>query len=182
MNIEDCIEIGKIIKTIGFKGEVTVLLHIPVSKKSFAEKIIFLKLNNRLVPFFIKYIRIVNNSATLAIDGKDTEKKVSEFLKTEIYLPAATLVLSAEKKAFGSELIGFSVNDKKLGNIGEIREVLDFPQQKILQIIHPNGKEILLPLIENFILKTNRKEKILEIEAPEGLVEMYLNPDSEKQN
>ena len=182
MNFEDCILIGKITKTTGFKGELILQFNTSVSKKSFSEKFVFLNLNNRLVPFFIKNIRIINNSASVLLEGIESEKKASEYLKTEIYLQKISLVLLSKDTNDKDVLIGFQLNDVKLGNIGTVTEILDFPQQKILQILHPNGKEILLPFIEKFILKRNSKEKILEIEAPEGLIEMYLNPNSEKQN
>jgi 16S rRNA processing protein RimM len=37
-----------------------------------------------------------------------------------------------------------------------------------------NEKEILIPLVDEVILKVDRKKKELHIRAPEGLIDIYL--------
>ena len=36
------------------------------------------------------------------------------------------------------------------------------------------GKEILIPLHDNFLKEVNRKEKKIIVETPEGLIDLYM--------
>jgi 16S rRNA processing protein RimM len=76
-------------------------------------------------------------------------------------------------KFYFHEVIGFTVLDKNHGNIGIITSILDLPQQSLMQIQH-GSKEILIPLVDKVLLKVNRSKKELHIQAPEGLIEIYI--------
>ena len=59
---------------------------------------------------------------------------------------------------------------------------MDFPQQAIFKI--KNGAfEILVPARNEFIVRIDRDKKHLEIEAPEGLIDIYTSnkPDEEEE-
>jgi 16S rRNA processing protein RimM len=73
---------------------------------------------------------------------------------------------------YDHEIINFSVIDKKEGKIGIVEQVIDLPSNPLLQIID-GEKEVLVPLIPGLVTHVNRKEKILEINTPEGLLELY---------
>ena len=70
-------------------------------------------------------------------------------------------------------MAGFTVIDSIKGNIGTLVKVMDLPRQALLQIAS-GEKEILIPLLDEVILKVDRKKKVLHILAPEGLIEFYL--------
>ena len=40
--------------------------------------------------------------------------------------------------------------------------------------IDKNGTEILIPLIDDFIIALDREKKSITLETPEGLVDLYL--------
>ena len=52
--------------------------------------------------------------------------------------------------------------------------MLEYPTQAVIQVMH-DGKEILIPIHDDIIQKVNKKAKTLNINAPEGLIDMYLN-------
>jgi len=39
---------------------------------------------------------------------------------------------------------------------------------------HPSGKELLLPVTDEVIVLVDRTQKTIEVNAPEGLIELYL--------
>ena len=51
---------------------------------------------------------------------------------------------------------------------------MEAPAQDVFEISHPNGKEIMVPVLANFIEKIDRKNKVLRLDAPEGLIDFYL--------
>ena len=42
-------------------------------------------------------------------------------------------------------------------------------------LVKSGEKEILVPLRDEILLKVIRSKKMLEIDAPEGLIDLYLN-------
>jgi len=92
----------------------------------------------------------------------------------EIYLPLDMLPPLKGNKFYFHEVINFEVEDKTKGIIGKINQVLDYPQQAILEIVDDLQNEILIPITDHIILDVNRKDKKIFIDAPEGLIDLYL--------
>jgi 16S rRNA processing protein RimM len=76
-------------------------------------------------------------------------------------------------KFYFHEIIGFGVIDQEKGDIGTITAVYENAPQPLLSI-DCEGKEILLPIIDEIIINVNREERIMEVKSPEGLIDLYL--------
>ena len=72
------------------------------------------------------------------------------------------------------EVIGFKVTDKLFGDVGILKGVNDSTPQALFEI-ERDGKEILVPVNDDFIDKLDKPNKILHLDVPEGLIEMYLD-------
>jgi 16S rRNA processing protein RimM len=70
-------------------------------------------------------------------------------------------------------VVGYKVIDAHYGEVGILEAVIDFQVNPLIQILN-NGAEVLIPLREGLVKKLDRKNKIMNIEAPEGLIELYL--------
>ena len=77
-------------------------------------------------------------------------------------------------KFYFHEIIGYKAIDTEEGEIGTIEAVLDGNAQDIFQIKR-GKKEILIPIVDDFLLEVNREKKEILLNAPEGLIEFYLN-------
>ena len=73
------------------------------------------------------------------------------------------------------EFIGYAIIDTKLGNIGNIADVDEKTDNAIIKVIHPTGVEIILPFNDDFIIEIDDDLKTIEFNAPEGLINMYLD-------
>ena len=70
-------------------------------------------------------------------------------------------------------MIGFEVFDETKGLIGPIQIVYDLETQDLLGVTH-KGKEILIPIQDEIILKVDKAAKKVFCRLPEGLLEIYL--------
>ena len=61
---------------------------------------------------------------------------------------------------------GFMVQDVNLGDLGKILSVEEFPQQE-MAFVDYKGKEILIPMIDAFIIEIDKKENRILVELPE---------------
>ena len=70
--------------------------------------------------------------------------------------------------------IGYEVEDEEKGRIGVIEGVYENTRTPLLSIMF-NGKEILIPVIDEVIIDVNRDERLMKVKAPMGLIDLYLN-------
>jgi 16S rRNA processing protein RimM len=165
-------EIGYISKTHGLKGHIILRLNEYVQIDEEAIKSVFLDMNGSQVPYFLTECRPTNTGYIVKlenIDTIDTSKKMigkKAFALTDFIL---------EDESNYNEFIGYSIIDTKLGNIGNIAEIDEKTDNVIVKVIHPSGKEIILPFNDDFIVEIDDDFKTIEFNAPEGLVEMYLS-------
>ncbi len=174
MNKKDFFLLGYINKIHGNKGNMIFYLDVDDTKKYENISSVFIEINKELIPFFIDNIKIKqNNKAIVKLQDIDSSEKAKEFLHSKLYLPIKLLPQLKGNKFYYHEIIGFKVIDQKYDFIGNIENILEYTHQKILQI-NFNNKEILIPITDEIIVKVDRKNKQLNIKAPEGLIDIYL--------
>jgi 16S rRNA processing protein RimM len=171
---EDHYFLGKVYKPHGYKGKVNIWLDVDDPSEYESLKMVFLHKNGMLIPYFIQSIQILNNKAVVQFQDVDSIEKAEMISNTEMYLPLSDLPKLTGTKFYYHEVIGFSVVDKTAGNIGTIKKIFDYPNQAVMQVFL-NDKEILIPINPDVILQLDRKKKEIQIDAPEGLIELYLN-------
>jgi 16S rRNA processing protein RimM len=59
-------------------------------------------------------------------------------------------------------------------DLGPVLEVIEQPHQ-ILCRIEIDGKEVLIPINEQTLVKVDHKSKLLLLKLPDGLLEVYLS-------
>lgn len=181
MKKSECFHLGYISKIVGYKGEVLFMLDVDDASNYRKLESVFIEISNDLVPFFIQSIQIRKESAAVKLEGIDNDEQAQVLVKNQLYLPLSFLPPLKGKEFYLHEVVGYTVIDKNFGEVGSIENVLDFPQQKILSVKH-GTKEVLIPVRDEFILLLDRNKKIMEIEAPEGLIELYLADDQKEDD
>lgn len=175
MKKEECYLAGKIIRTHGVKGDLMIFLDVDNPARYKKMKSLLIEKNELLISFKITQVVIHENIARVHLDGVEDMTRAEEYLKCDVYLPLSFLPKLEGKNFYFHEVINFKVIDKEKGEIGIFEKIIDSPQQTIAQI--KNGdKEILVPMIKEFIEGIDRNEKILYLNLPEGLVDLYLAP------
>ena len=171
---KNLIEIGKLLKPHGVKGEVTVLFNKP----EFADidtKFYFLFLDGMYVPFFIEEFMFNSDvTARIKFQNFNSIEQASTFANTAIFVPSEFVdALEPAEKVFDSEwdqFIGFTIIDESSSTIGVISGV-DSATMNVLFIVVKDDEEILIPATEDFIVKIDSNEKCLYMKLPEGLLD-----------
>tara|TARA_X000000368_G_scaffold207_1_gene161 strand:- start:4216 stop:4737 length:522 start_codon:yes stop_codon:yes gene_type:complete len=171
MKKQDCFYLGKIIKKFSFKGEVLIKIDGDLSENYFDLKTIFLENENNLVPFFIERIKKHKTDILrIKFEDVDSEESANKILDKKIYLPLSLLKPLSGKKFYFHEVIGFKASFKTKV-IGVIKKINDQSPQPTFEIKN-NNKIILVPIHNDFIIKINRKEKNIQLNLPDGLLEL----------
>ena len=174
MTKDKCFYVGKIVKTHGLKGEVT--LRIDNEQFDDIEELNYflLDINDKLIPFFIEDITYHSNKAFVLFQDLMTLEAASQLVGTTTYLPLELLPEKTGNDFYSHEVIDYLVVDAEKGELGKVNDIIEYPTQSLIQIIK-DEKEILIPIHDDIIKDVNREEKKIYIKAPNGLIEMYLD-------
>jgi len=175
MRKEDCFYLGKIVRKHSFKGEVVIKLDTDEPELYQEMESIFVDLGNNLIPFFIeKSLLQKGNQLRVQFEDLYTEEEADAILKADVYMPLDLLPKLSGNKFYFHEVIGFKAVDVNYGLVGTIEGVNDQTAQPLFEITN-GDKEVFIPMIDDFIKKVDRENKVIEVETPQGLIELYLN-------
>ncbi|WP_179353061.1 ribosome maturation factor RimM [Winogradskyella vidalii] len=174
MKKEDCFYLGKIVSKYSFKGE--LLAKLDTDEPDLYDNLdaVFLDLRGNLVPFFLETSQLHKSDLLrLKFEDVDNEADADALIKTELYLPLDLLPKLEGNKFYFHEVIGFTIKDTNFGDVGVLQSINDTTAQSLFEIDR-NGTEILIPMNDEFIVKVDRENKTIEVNTPEGLIELYI--------
>ena len=173
MTKDKCFYVGRIVKTHGIKGEVT----LRIDNEDFDEieelNYFLLDINDKLIPFFVENITFHSNKSFILFQDWKTLEAASQLVGVAAYLPLDLLPERDGNDFYSHEVVDFLVVDEEKGELGKVQEIIEYPTQSLIQIIK-DGKEILIPIHDDIIKEVRREEKKIFIKAPNGLIDMYL--------
>jgi 16S rRNA processing protein RimM len=107
----------------------------------------------------------------IEFDSVDNEAAAMALLKKDLYLPLSLLPPLKGTQFYYHEVVGFSVEeDGKL--LGAIQQVIESGAQALFQVQTEEGKEVLIPIHDDFIVAIHRDLKKIVMQLPEGLLEL----------
>lgn len=175
MKKEECYFLGKITRRHGLQGN--VFLKLDTDQPEMYNKLdsVFLDVNGLLVPFFIAKQQWSKNDTLIISFKNSSEVLVDQAVGKSVYLPLSTLPELTGNKFYYHDVIGYKIADENGENCGEIKSINDQTAQHYF-ILNLNGKEVIIPIIKDWILEVNRQEKLIKMSLPEGLLEVFLVP------
>jgi len=171
---KDHFRIGSILKTRGLKGELQLYVDFEgLEKINF--NAVFVDMAGKLVPYFVQSIKYPQkNTAYLYVEDIDTIEKATPLVKKDVYLPNKLKPKKKKSEFTLKDLLGFIAIDENEGELGEILEINEYPQQLIAAVNYQDS-EVLFPLNEEIIKGIDVEEKVVYVELPEGLLDIYLS-------
>ena len=174
MTKEECFYLGRIVSKFSFKGEVLIKLDTDEPETYLEMESVFVEYDNNLVPFFIEKSSLQkSNLLRVKFEEVDAEEDAEDLLKCDLYLPLNLLPELSEDQFYFHEIIGFTVQDENYGTVGALTGVNDTTSQALFEI-EKNGKQILIPMNDQFLQKVDKKNKVIHVKTPEGLIDLYL--------
>lgn len=168
------ISVGKIGKAHGIKGAVKCLAEDAYLPDLANTSAIFIEESGQKLPYFLEEVQI-GNAVILTLEELGTKEEANRLRGKEVFLRESDL-LPIKNRVFEvleyAKYEGFELQDKELGMIGVIEEIIEMPQQE-MAVVNYQEKEVLIPMNEDFILEILAQKKILKVELPEGLLDLY---------
>ncbi|WP_025763941.1 ribosome maturation factor RimM [Dyadobacter tibetensis] len=179
MTQDNCFLLGYIVRTHGMSGNVVFFMDVDDAYDYDDLETVFVELKGELVPYFIDDLNIQKqNNAIVSLEEVDTIEKAQALVGASLYLPLDELEELEEGKFYYHEIKGYQVLDKELGMLGIVREVYSLNGQDLISMDY-KGAEVLIPTAHDIVLKADKEQNTLFVNLPEGLLDVYLNDESE---
>ena len=148
------LKVGKIVNTHSLKGEVKVISSTDFEEQRFEKgtELLITRGNQVVKEVTVESYRTHKNNLQIKIDSDN----IGELEENEFYF---------------HEIIGCEVFDENGKSLGEISEILTPGANDVWVIKSQNGKEILIPYIEDVVKKIDVENKKIDIEVMEGLID-----------
>ena len=162
------IEIGAIVKPHGLKGQLVLFVEDVYAGVVQHFSSLYLDQFSSKVPYKVLEIsRLSNGTFKVELAGVNSIESANALRKAKVYQEESKL-----PKSQTIDWVGCKVEDAEGLLIGVVEEVIENNMQIILVVVNDQEDEFMIPLVEEFIVDFSEKENMLQLNLPEGLLDL----------
>lgn len=167
---EDLVAIAKLAKSRGLRGEMVadVLTDFPERFENLTK--VFAVCDGKVSELEIEKFWFQKNRIVLKFVGFDTIEAAETLRNCEICVPETEVVELEADEFFDWQLEGCAVETVAGETLGTVKEVMRTGATEIL-VVASAEKEYLIPFAEKICTKVDVENKLIKIDAPEGLLD-----------
>jgi 16S rRNA processing protein RimM len=166
--------VGKIVNTHGIRGEVRVISRTDFANERYkVGNTLYIFMENADAPIEVKVARhrVHKSFDLLTFEGYDNINLVEKFKGAMIKIPESQLQPLNEGEYYFHEIIGCTVITEEGEIIGQVKEILTPGANDVWVVKRKNGKDVLIPYIDDIVKAVDVAEKKITIHPMEGLLE-----------
>ena len=169
----NCVKVGYVQKPHGIHGELVIRFEEEYYETLEECPTLFMEIDNLLVPYFIsdEGLRFKSGESVITkLEWVDSDKKAKDLCGLSVFVNQNDIV-EFEDEMSPNALVGYQLFDETLGLIGEITEVNDY-SGNLLLVVEYQGKEALVPINEDLIIRMDEDRREIELRIPDGLFDL----------
>lgn len=181
---DDLIEIGRLFKPHGYKGEINASFDYD-DEFVLSRPALFFDIDGIFVPFFINFVRPKGNDFLLKLDDMESLEDVRPFVNKTVFCMKKDLadffnVDIDELDEDDDNLIGYLVMDASSGQtIGRVNDIMEGKEYDFLEIADADDEILTIPFIDDFIVEISDSDPDFPDSAgrivmslPEGILDL----------
>ncbi|GCD83374.1 ribosome maturation factor RimM [Parageobacillus thermoglucosidasius] len=171
--MEKWFNVGKIVNTHGIRGEVRVISRTDFPEERYKKGntlYIFMEKSQEPIEVIVKSHRVHKSFDLLSFEGYDNINLVEKFKGAMLKVPESQLGELNEGEYYFHEIIGCTVVTEEGETVGTVSEILTPGANDVWVVKRNNGKEALIPYIEDIVKNVDVEAKIITIRPMEGLL------------
>ena len=157
--------LGRMRRTHGLQGEIVMEVLTDFPERIRAGRTVYI--GEQHEPLKIAGVRGHNREKILRFAGFSTPEEAARLRNLMVYVKAAELPQLPEGEYYHHELIGLSVVDEAGQPLGKLAQILETGANDVYVVETPDGKELLLPAVEEVILDIDLEKQELRARPPE---------------
>ncbi|MCY1217330.1 Ribosome maturation factor RimM [compost metagenome] len=172
------LQVARIGKPHGIRGEVTVQVLTDAPEDRFIPGTRFVVEPASAGPLTVDSARWNKDILLLGFEGIETRNQAEALRGAKLFIETEELEEEDDEGWYEHELVGLDVRvgDAVVGTISGLRTLL---VQDLIVVESPDGKEILIPFVEEIVPEVNVGEKYILVTPPPGLFEINVEDSGE---
>lgn len=165
------LQVARIGKPHGIRGEVTVQVLTDAPSDRFVPGTEFVVEPASAGPLTVESARWNKDILLLAFEGIETRNQAETLRGAKLFIETEELDEDDDEGWYEHELVGL---EARVGSqvVGKIAALHTMPVQDLLVVEAPDGKEILIPFVEQIVPEVNVAEGFVLLTPPDGLFDI----------
>ena len=169
MRVPGGARVGKISKPNGLQGRLSIILQPEAGKHIEIDHPLFIDIDGQRVPFFVEEIdRVSSDNVIIKFEFIETLEVARKFAGCQVYFDPEKTFDSPQGSGDLNSVVGYKAHDQELGLLGEVIAYIQNDMNPVF-LIDFQGKELMVPAVDEFIEKIDHKHLSIHLILPEGL-------------
>jgi 16S rRNA processing protein RimM len=165
------VKVGHLIKAFGKDGDMRIDLNPFALKDVLKAGYLLGEIEGQLIPYFIE--QYAEEDELIKLEGINGPQEARDLSDIAVYLLDKDIKSSKKEEVDNTFLKGFKLFDQVDKEIGWIEDIIEMPQQILLQISLIKDKSIkLIPLHKDLLLNIDEEEKTISLTIVDGLLDL----------
>lgn len=165
--------VAKIVNTRGLRGELKVIAYTDFPEERFqaGTELQLFKDANATTPtqaVTVQSAKPFKGMWLIQLAGLDSINEVKKFKGMMLKIAEDQLQELADGEFYQHEIIGLTVIEDGQ-TLGKVKEILSYGPNDVWVVERPGKKDLLLPYLNDVVLKVDLDKSIVEVAVPEGL-------------
>ena len=162
------IMIGKIVNVVGLKGEVKVYNYSDSDEIYRTTEAVYV--GDDLVG--IENVRLQKNMVILKLAGISDRDGAEAVRGKELFITESDLPELPEGQYYIRDLIGMTVKKENGEILGKVSDVLQNTAQDIFEVENADGRKILIPKVDQFVLEIDKAAGEIRVRLIECMLDL----------
>lgn len=172
-------EAGTVTKVDGTEGRVLVRLKPESAVDALDDEFLLVKVNGGIAPMRVTGVtRRGDRSATVTLANIRTTAQAQTLVGCKVFAKSEGGDYGGDDDYERDSLIGFTIVDTEIGEVGTIEDVDDSVSVNPLFVVETPTGQTLIPAAKEFIVGIDEDAKALTMTLPDGLLNLGDAPEA----
>jgi 16S rRNA processing protein RimM len=159
--------VGRLRRTHGIKGEIVMEILTDFPERLRAGKTVYV--GDAHEPLRIASMRVHNQGKIVRFSGFETPEDAARLRNLVVFTTADDLPDLPEGEYYHHQLLGLTVVDEAGQPLGKLAEILETGANDVYLVRSPEGKELLIPAVDEVILAVDLERGEVRVRPPDWL-------------
>lgn len=168
--MEDLLRVGVVTTTHGVRGEVKVYPTTDDPERFLELSEVLVEMGGKLLPLTITNVHFFKNMVILKFEGIDDMDTAMKYKGRDLMVTRENAVPLEEGEFFICDIIGSTVFEEDGKEFGILKDVMQTGANDVFVVTRKDGKEVLLPCIDDCIREIDVEGKRIVAYIMPGLL------------
>lgn len=168
--------VGYVQRLVAYQGQVQIYLDYDLLNLDKFPSYVWMLQYGKPVPFkVVDHQAHTANEQRLFLEDITDEESAKRYKNLSVLVEIEQFSKYFEDTVSYDYLIDYRVSDKTQGPLGEVIDVLINDNGHDNLVVNYRDQEVIIPFVEAIILSINEEAHTIDVDLPEGLLDLYLN-------